>query len=142
MILNITRTTVKRKLDFLAKRSKERHAKLIEKLKGAPVKFLQFDDLITTEHTKLKPLTVSIALDASRRIILGVEVSKIPAFGPLSRLSKIKYGSRPNHHKKGLFKLFNSIKTVVDQSALIKSDDHKFYPGIVKKFFQLCLQKI
>ena len=51
LILNITRTTVKRKLDFLAKRSKERHAKLIEKLKGAPVKFLQFDDLITTEHT-------------------------------------------------------------------------------------------
>ena len=99
LILNITRTTVKRKLDFLAKRSQERHNKLLEELKKKPVKFLQFDDLITTEHTKLKPLTVSIAVDSTRRLILGAEVSKIPAFGLLSKLSKKKYGKRPNDHK-------------------------------------------
>ena len=75
LILNIHRTTVKRKLEFLAKRSKERHENLLKTLEKGPVTHLQFDDLITIEHTKLKPLSVSIAVDAHRRIILGAEVS-------------------------------------------------------------------
>ncbi|HIC44550.1 MAG TPA: hypothetical protein EYO73_09805 [Sulfurimonas sp.] len=141
LILNIHRTTVKRKLEFLAKRSKERHEKLLKTLEKGPVTHLQFDDLITIEHTKLKPLSVSIAVDAHRRIILGAEVSKIPAFGLLAEKSRQKYGRRPNHHAKGLSRLFNSLLRAVDKNALIKSDEHQRYPEFVKKFFPSAVYK-
>ena len=79
IILNIHRKTVKRKMDFLAERARERHDFFLDSLKKDLVDHLQFDDLITTEHTKLKPLSILIAVDAKRRFILGAEVSVIPA---------------------------------------------------------------
>ena len=107
IILNIHRKTVKRKMDFLAERARERHDFFLDSLKKDLVDHLQFDDLITTEHTKLKPLSISIAVDAKRRFILGAEVSVIPAFGLLAKFSRKKYGRRSNGHKKGLSRLFH-----------------------------------
>jgi hypothetical protein len=46
---------------------------------------MQMDDLITKENSKLKPLSASIAVDEDRRLILGAEVSEIPAFGHLAK---------------------------------------------------------
>ena len=46
---------------------------------------------ITTEHTKLKPLSVSIAVDADRRFILEAQVSQIPTFGHLPETNYQRY---------------------------------------------------
>ena len=115
IILNIHRITVKRKMDFLAKRARERHDFFLDSLKKDQVDHLQFDDLITTEHTKLKPLSISIAVDAKRRFILGAEVSVIPAFGLLAKFSREKYGRRSNGH----YQRFKGAKgAVVGQGEL------------------------
>jgi len=135
IILKIHRITVKRKMDFLAKRARERHDSFLDSLKKDPVDHLQFDDLITTEYTKLKPLSISIAVDAKRRFVLGAEVSVIPAFGLLAKVSRDKYGRRSNGHKKGLSRLFHRLDGVVKENARIKSDEHKNYPEFVHKFF-------
>ena len=104
-------------MDFLAKRARERHDFFLDSLKKGPVDHLQFDDLITTEHTKLKPLSISIAVDAKRRFILGAEVSIIPAFGLLAKLSREKYGRRSNGH----YQRFKGAKgAVVGQGELKK----------------------
>ena len=50
------------------------------------VSHLQIDDLITIEHTKLKPVIISFAMDSKTWIILGAEVSQIAAFGHLSEI--------------------------------------------------------
>ena len=57
-ILGINKNTVERKLIYLAKKAKRSHENFLKELKGQVV-HLQFDDLITSEHTKMKPLTVS-----------------------------------------------------------------------------------
>ncbi|MDA8792766.1 hypothetical protein N9N67_05940, partial [Bacteriovoracaceae bacterium] len=132
-IVNVDRKTINRKLIFLGLRARRKNLLFLHKLR--PVKHLQFDDLITKEHTKLKPLSVSIAVDTKTRYILGAKVSQIPAFGHLSKLSRKKYGRRKSFHKQGLDKLFSEITQLVQPEALIRSDKHKFYPDFVKRYF-------
>ena len=96
---------------------------------------IQFDDLISKEKTKLKPLSVSVACDAKRRFILSAKVSSIGAFGNLAVISRKKYGRRKNTHKKGLDEMFKDIQSIVVKDAVIDSDEHKNYPEFVKMYF-------
>lgn len=72
-VLNIIRKTVERKTVYLAKKAKRRQREILMSLESS-VQHLQFDDQITSEHTKMKPVTISIAVDADRRLVLGAEV--------------------------------------------------------------------
>lgn len=133
--LNINPKTVERKLRYLAIKSRIRQKLFLKSLEKEKVLSLQFDDLITHEHTKMKPLTITLAVDRKRRYILGAEVSRIPAFGLLAKKSRKKYGYRKNEHKLGIENLFQNVHQSVDQFALIQSDEHQNYPQIVKNFF-------
>lgn len=133
MILNIHRTTVRRKVLHLSIKAQDNHSKKLQRLKK--VQHMQFDDLITSEHTKLKPLSVSIAVNADNRMILGTAVSQIPAFGHLAKLSVQKYGRRKSFHKEGLVQLFTTFKEKVAPGCLVQTDEHKLYPDALKTFF-------
>jgi len=132
LILRVNQLTIKRKLIYLAKKAELSQEKYLESIMGQ-VHQLQIDDLITIEHTKLKPLSVSIAVNTANRKILGVEVSKIGAFGHLAELSRKKYGKRPNELARNLDVLFKKIKNTIHPNATIKSDEHTFYPPAIKK---------
>ncbi|MEE3078856.1 MAG: hypothetical protein VX341_05935 [Bdellovibrionota bacterium] len=134
-ILGVNYKTVARKVDYLAEKSRRRQEKLLTELQKSKVERMQFDDLITLEHTKMKPLSVSLAVDKDRRIILGAEVSRIPAFGHLAKKSVKKYGYRENHHVRGLNRLFLKIQKTISTDALIESDEHKTYPALVNQYF-------
>lgn len=133
-VLQISRTTMDRKLIYLAKVAREKQKELIDSLTGK-IERLQFDDLITVEHTKLKPLTVTLAVDEDKRTILGAEVGAIPAFGNLSKQSLKKYGKRKNEHQKTIQRLFDQIQKTVTKDAHVKSDKHKRYFDQVKRYF-------
>jgi len=135
LILSVHHKTVERKLHYLAEKARLNHAEFLKRLRSSPVTHLQFDDLITSEHTKLKPLSVSIAVDQKRRFILGLEVSQIPAFGHLASLSRRKYGYRKSEHKEALEKLFSGLPSFTVPNAKIESDEHKFYTEMVEKTF-------
>ncbi len=133
LILKIARVTVARKLAFLAKWAQIRHDEWIETIPKA--KEVQFDDLITIEHTKCKPLAVSLAVEKGTRRILGFEVSSIPASGPLSDISRKKYGPRPNTRPAGLKRLFEKIGKGVAPSVTFRSDGDPLYPSVVRRYF-------
>lgn len=136
LLLDVHRTTITRKLIFLAGRARLSQKEFLKKLQDNPITKIQFDDLITSEHTKLKPLCVSLAVDKEKRSILAVEVGQIPSFGRLAEKSRKKYGKRKCFHLETLHKLFKKIKPVVSPEALVESDEHPHYPGIVKKYFK------
>ena len=133
-VLNTSRITVTRRIDKLEVVALKRQKDLLDYFEKNPVMHMQFDDLITYEHTKMKPLTVSLAIDKDSRAILGAEVSRIPAFGHLAKRSKKKYGYRVNNHEKGLMRLFEKTYKCIDKNALVKSDKHKTYPKFVTKY--------
>jgi hypothetical protein len=134
LLLGIHQKTVSKKLVFLAKKATLKNDRLIKKLAGK-VHNIQIDDLITKENSKLKPLSVSLAVDEKRRVILGAEVSQIPAFGKLAHLGIKKYGKRTDEHNEGLQRLFERIVRIASPDALVTSDEHQRYPYFVTTFF-------
>jgi len=96
---------------------------------------IEFDDLETYEHTKCKPLSVTLAVEHKSRRILGFAVARMPAKGRLVKKSLKKYGPRPDERAKGRRELFSMIGNFVHPRALIKSDQNPHYPKDVRKFF-------
>jgi len=133
LLLKITRVTVARKLAFLAQEAELRHDVWLETL--PKVEKVQFDDLLTIEHTKCKPLAISLAVEGGTRRILGFEVSSIPASGPLASLSRHKYGPRRNRRPHGLQRLFDTIRKALDPAVSFLSDEDPLYPPLVRRNF-------
>lgn len=132
-LLGIDRKTVARKLVYLGKRARRHQERVLKDLVSKEVSEVQFDDLITSHHTKLKPLTVPVAVDAKSRLILGVEVGQIPAFGHIAKKSVKKYGKRDCRHKEALERLFTSFSHL--EIHHFKSDEHHRYQRTLRKFF-------
>jgi transposase-like protein len=134
-VLNLSRTTVVRKFLFLARRAEILLEK--ENLKFPQTVVMEFDDLETFEHTKCKPLSVTLAVEFKTRRILGFEVSQMPANGNLAAISRKKYGPRPDKRSFGRKKLFVKLQPLLHPECLIKSDQNPHYPPDVKRFFPL-----
>ena len=133
ILLNTTRKTVARKLIFLGEDC--RH-KLDALAKQMPlVTELQFDELQTIEHTKCKPLSAAVAVNAKTREILGFQVSSMPATGHLAKIARKKYGFRPDHRRHGLRTLLESIRSVTSEQAHFLSDYCPFYAPVLKMVF-------
>lgn len=133
LLLQLTRRTVARKLAFLATVALRRHAAWLQTL--PKVHEVQFDDLLTLEHTKCKPLAISLAVESKTRRLLGFEVSSIPASGPLAARSRKKYGPRPNERPRALNALLGSLKSVLAPTVSFLSDEDPLYPPIVRRHF-------
>jgi len=136
--LKIDTKTVARKLIYLARKARINQADFLKSIQDGIIKEVQFDDLITSIHTKLKPVSISVIIDSKNRLILGAKVSEIPAFGKIAKMSRRKYGRRENHHPKNLDELFNVISSKIDPNAKFKTDEHQFYPKILAKYFPHC----
>ena len=132
LILNIHHKTVARKLRFLAERARKDQMKYLKAFEKEPIEFTQFDEMETHEHTKLKPLSIALAVSSHGRKILGIEVSSMPARGVLAQKSVRKYGKRQDEREKGMKKLFETIKPMLKEDAKVLSDQNPKYPKWLK----------
>ena len=136
LLLKINRKTVVRIFRTESIRSlyqfRTRNAEL------ARCEIIEFDDLETFEQTKSKPLSVTLAVEHKTRRILGVEVSRMPASGKLTKKSRELYGYRKDERRLGRHRLFSKIAGHVLPNAVIKSDQSPHYPRDVAKFFPGC----
>ena len=85
--------------------------------------------------TPFRCLSVAVAVSAKNRKILGVCVSSMPATGHIAAISRKKYGKRPDHRRKGLRSLFNTIQPLLTHSPRIQSDEHPYYKPLIHHFF-------
>ncbi len=133
LIVPANRKTVVRKFRFFAE-----FFELMLKFQNStkePVHNMQFDDLETYEHTKCKPLSVTLAVENKSRRVLGFEVSQMPCKGRLAKLSVLKYGPRADERGQARDKLFSVIKPYLDPQVIIQSDDNPHYSKQVKEYF-------
>ena len=134
-ILKVDRKTVERKKIFIGLKSLmwlndfRRFKRVCE---------LQFDDMETFEHSKCKPLSITLAVEKKSRLILGFKVASMPAKGLLARKALKKYGPRADDRKKARQNLFQEIKGCVQDGALIESDQNPHYESDVLNYFPKC----
>lgn len=122
---------------FLGRTSRQRNARLLKQYKGVkgPIDCLQFDDLITAQHTKCKPITCTLVVGEGSRIIVDYCVAQIPAFGHLAKISRKKYGHCADHSRRERGRLFKRLNGTLPQNVVFRSDEHKHYPVVINRYF-------
>lgn len=138
--LRLNRITIVRKFLYLSIESEFRLR--VGNLAKPKAEVVEFDDLETFEHTKCKPLSITLAVESGTRRILGVEVSRMNANGPLAKKSVKKYGSRIDDRRRGRMRLFSRIKDLMEQDSVIKSDSNPHYAKDVKRAFPKAFHKL
>jgi transposase-like protein len=132
-VLCLNRKTIARKLVCLGQKAQ---ICLLQMQRFYPkLQILEFDDLETSEHTKCKPLSVTLAVAYKTRRIVHFKVSTMPAKGRLAAIARKKYGPRVDGRKQARLELFNEIKDFVAIDAVIKSDQNPHYISDVARVF-------
>jgi hypothetical protein len=140
-ILKIHRITVARKLVFLGIRARLKILERNKKYLFHPLAKVHFDEMESFEHTKMKPLSIPLAVCAQTREVLDFQVCPIPAKGLLAERSRRKYGKRPDGRKEALRRLFENIHPFLQEDAEILSDKNTLYPLVLKKIEQNWVHK-
>ena len=125
-----TRKTVARKVEFLAQRARATTAKWLAKCPA--VDHVQWDELITFEHTRLKPLSVAVMVCVKTRRILGYGVAQLPASGLIAARSRRKYGPRRDRSGIKRREILKSLAPHLSSTVLIESDEHQKYGTEIK----------
>ena len=133
LILDIDKKTVERKKKFLGVGSRAKQRVYLERLPPGSIRKVQFDEMETFEHTKLKPLSIAVAVNPENRKILGVRVSEMPAKGPNAARSRRKYGQRRDMRKQAMQELLKEVKPALAQNAVLTSDKKTSYPGWLRE---------
>jgi hypothetical protein len=133
LIHGLSRTTVARKLRFLGQQAMDELSRL--NLERPPANEVQFDDMETFEHTKCKPLSITLAVEKRSRWILGFEVSQMAAKGRLAKIAIKKYGFRRDFRARGRKNLFRQLRNIVSPDAVFESDQNPYYSKDLKTYF-------
>jgi len=136
-LVGVNLKTIAARLVWQAKLSREKHRLYLQAFiqQHGPIKCVQFDDLITFEHTKCKPLSVPIAVIDGKRIPLCFAVASIPAFGHLAKISREKYGKRIDDSRPQRRALFEELTQLLPQDVTFKTDGHQHYATLIKRYF-------
>lgn len=131
MILKLSRVTVARKLRLLAAHA--RVSRMAELDKIMPVRHVQFDEMETFEHSKLKPLSIALAVTGDNRKILGIKTSSMPAKGLLAALARAKYGPRADDRKTAAQTVLADAAKHMLSDAQVTSDMNPSYPRWIRE---------
>lgn len=132
LVLGVNRKTIVRKFLFAAGLARQEHARRIEagELKTS---FAQFDELETFEHTRLKPLSIAIAVRAKTGEIVEAKVATMNCKGHLASIAQQKYGWRKDTRALAREKVVLAVKACSRNNLGIMSDKHPDYPALIEK---------
>ncbi|MEK2690079.1 hypothetical protein [Bdellovibrio sp. GT3] len=128
--LNCSYITVYKKFIWLGLRALQ-----VNRNKTLKAEVIYFDEMLSIEHTKLKPLTIALAVNENYEI-LGAHVGRVPAFGKTAHTARKKYGYRENESKKKIEQLLTQLQgQLTNTPSEIRSDQKGEYTAIVEKVF-------
>jgi transposase-like protein len=130
-LLGVNRKTIARRVVFLGIEAQKAHQmNLTERPK---VKYVVTDEMETFEHTKCKPLSIPLVVEARSRRILSIGVAVMPAKGPLARVSRARYGFRRDDRIGVMEKMFRDTAPFLEPKVHIRSDKCPRYPSVIQK---------
>jgi hypothetical protein len=143
-VLRCNLKTVARKLLFIAGQARKHHEAHINN-GGIQTTYVQFDEMEAFEHTRLKPLSIAIAvrakfvqMDNSTRQtneIIDFKVATMNCHGRLSALARQLYGIRPDTRNQACEDVFETVAKCQKPGSgiTVATDGKKVYPSILAK---------
>lgn len=131
--LKCNRKTIVRKFLFLANKAQNIHE---EKLKKGEIKtsYVQFDEMETYESTKLKPVSIALAVRPKTGEILGIDVGSMKAKGHLADRYALKYSEeRQDTRDESRTNVLDMVALCAKESVTIASDAHPSYEKLFRK---------
>lgn len=130
-LLGTARRTVERRLPYLAQVALDHHNTFLAS--RPPVQDVHFDDMESWIHTKLKPVSIPLAVEHPQRLILAFDVVSMPAKGRLAKKSLAKYGKRADHRRKGWQHTLSIVNQLTNTKIInITSDSHSCYSDQIR----------
>ena len=135
-LLFVNPKTIAFKLKFLAHQARQENQKYFESRLESKAHFIHFDEIESSIHTKLKPVSIPMIVEEKSRKILGFDVVSMPAKGKLYQLSVQKYGPRADDRTSSWLDLFSRSKPILkDQNLTIYTDEKAAYKNAIRKSF-------
>lgn len=144
--------TVVNKLFFIAKQARLFHDQHIQK-GGIQTSYAQFDEMETFEHTRLKPLSVAIAvrskfLPTGKRNqhyseIIDIKVATMNSHGHNSAIAQQIYGVRPDTRQQACEDVLKTVAKCQRQgdTLTIRTDAKRAYITSVQKILPLAVHQ-
>jgi len=125
-LLRVSRRTVERKARWLAQQARKAHA---EFLASSPklTSYVQIDEMESYESSKLKQLSISLAVRPKTGQILAAEVASMPCHGVMASTSRKIYGHRPDGRMEAFRRALESVRKVAKDSITIATDGRDTY---------------
>ena len=129
-LLGCNRGTVCGKIRNLSKRVPSLQRKLLS-LSRSDVKIFQYDELETYHKTKLKPVSISIAIEPKTRVLVGLFAEQMPCKGKLQKISNEIYGKFKDLRDNAREKTLQNMKLTA-----ITGKVHTDGATVLRKFFK------
>ena len=136
-LLGIDKDTVARLIQKMALTAAEKNRLFSEKCSP---KTVVFDEMETFEHSKCKPVSITVAVEEDTRFILSLEAAQMPAKGLLAAVSRKRYGPRRDMRPQSLRRCLGDIAKNKNLKVL-KSDQSPRYPKYVKEVMPKIVHK-
>ncbi len=132
--LKTDRKTIARKFIWLAEWAEREHKKKLSELPASSV--FQFDEMESFEHTRLKPLSISVAVDASFSKVIALQVGTLGYKGRMASFALSKYGPRIDTSEEAVLRALSSIKIHCESKNIANpsliTDAKSTYPRLIK----------
>ncbi len=131
LLLQVNRKTIVRKFLFLALQARRVHE---ERVRSGKFKIhrAELDEMETFEHTRLKPLSIALAVDPGSTDIVDMRQAQLGYKGPLAGLAFKKYGPRENKSHLAVEKVLSTIALCAERELTILTDKNPSYRRRIK----------
>ena len=130
IVVGINRKTVAKKLAWMGSQARAAHQEFLRSRKLCVVD-VQFDELETCERTKLKPLSIALAVSEQGGEILGCQVATMNCHGHKAATSVGKYGRRLDTRQAACAQVMQDVAKVAASCVTVATDQKASYRKII-----------
>ncbi len=132
ILLKIARLTVSRKFTFMARAARRAHLRFLAdgKIKSS---YVQFDEMETFERTRLKPVSIALAVRARTGQIICARVAAMNCHGHMAGVSQKLYGPRVDTRGRACDNVLKTVSSVAKKLITVATDGKAAYGPLIKK---------
>lgn len=131
--LCISRNTLSLLLPVMGRVARREHEQWLKS--KSKVSDVQFDELITFESSRCKPVAVAVVVDSLSMEVLSFSVAKASPHFKQSKVAQKIYGTRTDQKKRGLVQSLKSAAPIMSNDCVVSSDQCPMYSGVMQSVF-------